>query len=189
MVGASDEPWRPSFGVAAYLKRAGYRVLPVNPTIAGRTLHGETVRAALTDLAEPVDIVNVFRRPAFVPEVVEAAIAIGAPVVWMQLGVRHDGAKARAEAAGLAVVDRSLHQRRAPPALSGSRLTPRSCHRAAELPIWPASTFGRTTGPLRLPGARSDQLPKYRRTGRAPSGRPAQRAHRDVRGMPWKPAP
>jgi uncharacterized protein len=104
VVGASEEPWRPSFGVAAYLKRAGYRVLPVNPTIAGRTLHGEAVRAALTDLAEPVDIVNVFRRPACVPEVVEAAIAIGAPVIWMQLGARHDGAESRAAAAGLSVV-------------------------------------------------------------------------------------
>ena len=62
VVGASEETWRPSFGVAAYLKRAGYRVLPVNPTIAGVTLHGEQVRAALTDLAEPVDIVKVFRR-------------------------------------------------------------------------------------------------------------------------------
>ena len=104
VVGASEETWRPSFGVVAYLKRAGYRVLPVNPTIAGVTLHGEQVRAALTDLAEPVDIVNVFRRPAFVPEVEEAAIAIRAPVVWMQPGVRHDGAKGRAEAAGLSVV-------------------------------------------------------------------------------------
>ena len=104
VVGASEEPWRPSFGVAAYLKRAGYRVLPVNPTIAGRTLHGEPVRPTLTGLAEPVDIVNVFRRPACVPEVVEAAIAIGAPVIWMQLGARHDGAKSRAEAAGLSVV-------------------------------------------------------------------------------------
>jgi uncharacterized protein len=104
VVGAREEPWRPSFGVAAYLKRAGYRVLPVNPAIAGRTLHGEPVRPALTDLAEPVDIVNVFRRPAFVPEVEEAAIAIRAPVVWMQPGVRHDGGKGRAEAAGLSVV-------------------------------------------------------------------------------------
>ena len=103
VVGASEGPWRPSFRVAAYLKRAGYRVLPVNPTIAGRTLHGEPVRPALTDLAEPVDSVNVFRRPACVPEVVEAAIAIGAPVIWMQLGARHDGAKSRAEAAGLSV--------------------------------------------------------------------------------------
>lgn len=85
---------------------------------AGVTLHGEQVRAALTDLAEPVDIVNVFRRLAFVPEVEEAAIAIRAPVVWMQPGVRHDGAKGRAESAGLSVVaDRCIsveHRRRLP---------------------------------------------------------------------------
>jgi len=104
VVGASDDPWRPSFGIVDYLRRARYRVLPVNPTLAGRILHGEAVRAALTDIAEPVDLVNVFRRSVFVPEVVEAAVAIGAPVLWLQLGIRHPAAEARAAAAGITVV-------------------------------------------------------------------------------------
>lgn len=104
VVGASPEPWRASYGVSAYLKRAGYRIIPVNPTALGERVHGEAVVAALADIREPIDLVNVFRRPQFLPGVVEEAIAAGATAVWMQLGIRHEGAKDRAEAAGLAVV-------------------------------------------------------------------------------------
>ena len=104
VVGASPEPWRASYGVSAYLKRAGYRIIPVNPTAVGERVHGEAVIAALADIQEPIDLVNVFRRPQFLPGVVEEAIAAGAPAVWMQLGIRHEDAKDRAEAAGVAVV-------------------------------------------------------------------------------------
>ena len=104
VVGASPEPWRASYGVSAYLKRAGFRIIPVNPTALGERVHGEAVVAALADIRQHVDLVNVFRRPQFLPGVVEEAIAAGAPAVWMQLGIRHEGAKDRAEAAGLAVV-------------------------------------------------------------------------------------
>ena len=104
VVGASPEAWRASYGVSAYLKRAGYRIIPVNPTAVGECVHGEALVAALADIREPIDLVNVFRRPQFLPGVVEEAIAVGAPVVWMQLGIRHEGAKDRAEAAGVAVV-------------------------------------------------------------------------------------
>jgi uncharacterized protein len=104
VVGASPEPWRASYGVSAYLKRAGYRIIPVNPTALGERVHGEAVVAALADIRDPVDLVNVFRRPQFLPGVVEEAIAVGAPALWMQLGIRHEGAKDRAEAAGVAVV-------------------------------------------------------------------------------------
>jgi predicted CoA-binding protein len=104
IVGASPEPWRASYGVSAYLKRVGYRIIPVNPTAAGERVHGEAVVAALADIREPIDLVNVFRRPHFLPGVAEEAVAAGAPALWMQLGIRHEGAKDRAEAAGLAVV-------------------------------------------------------------------------------------
>ena len=104
VVGASNEPWRPSFGIMRYLQRAGYRIVPVNPFLAGQAVHGEAVRASLREVGEPVDLVNVFRRPDAVGEVVEDAIAVSAPALWMQLGVRNDAACARAEAAGMAVV-------------------------------------------------------------------------------------
>jgi uncharacterized protein len=104
VVGASNEPWRPSFGIMRYLQRAGYRIVPVNPFLSGQAVHGEPVRASLREVAEPIDLVNVFRRPEFVGEVVEDAIAVAAPALWMQLGIRNDAACARAEAAGMAVV-------------------------------------------------------------------------------------
>ncbi len=104
MVGASPEPWRPSYGVMRYLQRHGYRVIPVNPHALGQTLHGEPFYASLQDVPERIDLVDVFRRPDAVGEAVDQAIAVGAPVVWMQLGVRNDAACARAEAAGLSVV-------------------------------------------------------------------------------------
>jgi len=104
VIGASPEPWRPSFGVMGYLKRAGYRIIPVNPTALGASVHGEAIVGSLRDLAERVDLVDIFRRPDGVPEAVEDAIAASAPALWMQLGIRHDAACARAEAAGLHVV-------------------------------------------------------------------------------------
>jgi predicted CoA-binding protein len=104
IVGASTDPWRPSFGIAGYLKRAGYRVIPVNPHELGRDLGGEPFRASLRDIEEPVDLVDVFRRPDAVPAVVEDAIAIGAPAIWMQPGARSEPAATRARAAGIDVV-------------------------------------------------------------------------------------
>jgi predicted CoA-binding protein len=104
VVGASPEPWRPSFGVMRYLQRAGYRVIPVNPTALGQSVHGEPIVGSLAEISEPIDLVDIFRRPEAVPEAVDDAIAAGAPAVWMQLGIRHDAACARAEAAGLDVV-------------------------------------------------------------------------------------
>ena len=104
IVGASTDPWRPSFGIMRYLQRSGYRTIPVNPFSRGKILHGERVHGSLRELEARVDLVNVFRRPEFVGEVVDDAMAIGAPALWMQLGVRDDAACARAEAAGMKVV-------------------------------------------------------------------------------------
>lgn len=109
MVGASKNWNRPSYFVMKYLQEKGYRVIPVNPGVAGQDLLGETVYATLKDIPEPIDMVDVFRSSDAVPGIVEDAIAIGAKVVWCQLGVRNDEAAARAEAAGLEVVmDRCL---------------------------------------------------------------------------------
>lgn len=104
VVGASADPWRPSFGVMAYLKKAGYRLIPVNPRAIGQTVHGEAFRPSLADIREPVDLVDVFRRPDAVAPVVDEAIAAGIPALWLQLGVRNDEAARRAESAGLTVV-------------------------------------------------------------------------------------
>ena len=104
VIGASNEPWRPSFGIMRYLQRAGYRIAPVNPFLVGQSVHGEAFRSSLREVAELVDLVNVFRRPDAIGEVVEDAIAARAPVLWLQLGIRNDAACARAEAAGIAVV-------------------------------------------------------------------------------------
>ena len=104
LVGWSPNPDRPSHSVAAFLSRQGYRVIPVNPGQAGKVALGEVVQASLAAIEGPVDMVDIFRRSEEAGAVVDAAIAIGAKAVWMQLGVRDDSAAARARAAGLRVV-------------------------------------------------------------------------------------
>ncbi len=100
MIGASDRPDRPSYGVMAFLQRQGYRVIPVNPQITGEHVHGEFVFRELSQIGEPIDMVDIFRRPMAAGEAVDEAIAAGARAVWMQLGVINAEAAARAEAAG-----------------------------------------------------------------------------------------
>jgi uncharacterized protein len=102
VVGLSSSPMRPSNGVSEYMKRAGYRIVPVNPNET--EVLGERCYARLEDIPEKIDIVDVFRRSEFVPEIVESAIAIGAKTVWMQEGVIHEAAAERARSAGLNVV-------------------------------------------------------------------------------------
>lgn len=102
VVGLSPNPLRPSHGVAAYLQRAGYRIIPVNPTCA--EVLGERCFASLRDIPEKVDIVDCFRRSEEILPLARDAIAIGAKALWMQLGVQHDEAAALARAAGLTVV-------------------------------------------------------------------------------------
>jgi len=102
VVGLSDRPDRDSYHVADYLKRHGYRIIPINPNV--QAVLGETSFARLADVHESVDIVDIFRRPEAVPEIVEEAIALGAKAIWMQEGVVHNEAADRARAAGLRVV-------------------------------------------------------------------------------------
>ncbi|KPL85478.1 CoA-binding protein [Herpetosiphon geysericola] len=103
VVGLSNKPDRASYGVAEYMQRAGYRIIPVNPVLTEPVL-GEQPVASLRDINEPIDIVDIFRRAEDVPPVVEEAIAVGAKAVWMQLGIVNQEAAAAAEAAGLEVV-------------------------------------------------------------------------------------
>ena len=102
VVGLSGKPWRPSYGVAEYLQKAGYRIIPVNPNES--VVLGQKAYPSLEAIPERVDIVNVFRRPEFVPEIVEAAIRIGARVIWLQEGIRHEEAAEKARRAGLEVI-------------------------------------------------------------------------------------
>jgi predicted CoA-binding protein len=102
VVGLSSRRHRPSYGVAEYLRSAGYRIIPVNPKEA--EVLGEKSYARLEDVPEHVDIVDIFRRSQFVPEIVESAIRIGARGVWMQEGVIHPEAAERARSAGLFVI-------------------------------------------------------------------------------------
>jgi uncharacterized protein len=102
VVGLSNRRFRPSYGVADYLKSASYRIIPVNPN--QQEVLGEKAYARLEDVPVPVDIVDIFRRPEFVPEIVESAIRIGARAVWMQEGVIHSEAAERARRAGLFVI-------------------------------------------------------------------------------------
>jgi hypothetical protein len=102
VVGLSSRRSRPSYGVSEYMKSVGYRIIPVNPMET--EVLGEKAFAALDDVKEPVDIVDIFRRPEFVPDIVDASIRIGAKCVWMQEGVVHEDAASKARAAGLDVV-------------------------------------------------------------------------------------
>jgi len=104
LVGATDKWNRPAYFVMKYLQGKGYRVIPINPALEGKELLGETVRADLKSVPVPIDLVQVFRRSEFAGAVADAAIAVGAKTLWMQLGVRDDAAAARATAAGLDVV-------------------------------------------------------------------------------------
>ena len=102
VVGLSGKCFRPSYGVAEYMQRAGYRIIPVNPQ--EREVLGEKSYPDLDSVPETIDIVDIFRRSEFVPEIVEAAIRKGAKTIWMQEGVIHEGAARRAMDAGLTVV-------------------------------------------------------------------------------------
>jgi uncharacterized protein len=104
MVGASPTPSRPSYFAMKYLKEKGFRVIPVNPGQEGKTILGEKVYGTLADIKERVDIVDIFRSSEAALAITREAIAIGARVVWMQLGVRNDEAARLAESAGLQVV-------------------------------------------------------------------------------------
>ena len=114
VVGLSDSPLRPSHGVSAYMQTQGYRIIPVNPTIHGAL--GEKAVPTLAAVKEKVDIVDIFRRSEFVPEVVDEAIQLGVPAIWMQEGVIHEQAAEKARKAGILVVmDRCIlkeHRRR-----------------------------------------------------------------------------
>lgn len=106
VVGVSTNSVRPSYYVARYLGLKGYKVIPVNPVHAGKTLFGETIRASLSDIDEPVDMVDIFRRSEAVPEIVDEAMA-NLPdlrTIWMQIGVEHPKAAALAEAKGIDVI-------------------------------------------------------------------------------------
>ena len=102
VVGLSGKRYRPSHGVSEYMKQAGYRIIPVNPRES--EVLGERAYPDLDSVPGGIDIVDIFRRSEFVPEIVEAAIRKGAKVIWMQEGVVHEEAARRAEAAGLTVV-------------------------------------------------------------------------------------
>jgi predicted CoA-binding protein len=109
VVGLSRKPERPSYGVAAYLQRSGYTIVPINP--AGGVTLGEPVHPDLRSAAAagPIDIVNIFRRSEHIPTLLEQLLEIRAPLVWMQQGIRHDEVARRLESAGILVVmDRCL---------------------------------------------------------------------------------
>ena len=114
VVGLSDNPLRPSYGVSAYMQTQGYRIIPVNPVIKGSL--GEKAVPSLSDIKEKIDIVDVFRKSEHVPEVVDEAIRLGVPAIWMQEDVIHEGSAEKARNAGIFVVmDKCIlkeHQRR-----------------------------------------------------------------------------
>ncbi len=104
LVGASDKPHRPSHEVMEYLQKQGYRMIPVNPKLAGQTLLGETVYGSLEDIPEKPDMAELFLAPERTDPVIDSAIALSIPVLWMQIGVINEDGARRAEQAGLQVV-------------------------------------------------------------------------------------
>jgi predicted CoA-binding protein len=106
LVGASNNPERPSNYVGAFLQGKGYKVIPVNPGLSGQEVNGEKVYASLADIPEPVDMIDIFRAADAVPGIVEEALALDPrpTVIWMQMGIIHEEAAAKARAAGLTVV-------------------------------------------------------------------------------------
>lgn len=114
VVGLSDSPLRPSYGVSAYMQGHGYRIIPVNPSIKGSL--GEKAVASLAEVGEKIDMVDVFRRSEFVPDLVDEAIRLKVPAIWLQEGVIHEEAAEKARKAGIFVVmDRCIlkeHRRR-----------------------------------------------------------------------------
>lgn len=102
VVGLSDDPTRPSYGVSEYIQRQGYRIIPVHPT--AKEVLGEKVYPSLRDIPEKIDIVDVFRRPDAVPAIVDEVIELKLPALWLQEGVVHEEAAEKARNAGVAVV-------------------------------------------------------------------------------------
>jgi len=102
VVGLSSHTWRPSHSVSKYMQTMGYRIIPVNPRET--EVLGEKAYATLDEVPEPFEIVDIFRRVEYIPDIVEAAIRRNARVIWMQQGLIHDAAAARARSAGLEVV-------------------------------------------------------------------------------------
>ena len=107
VVGLSAEAYKPSYGVSAYMQRAGYDIIPINPRYAGQEILGKHVYASLTEAkeaGEPIEIVDVFRQARYVPQVAAEAIKVGAKALWVQLGIRSDEAAQKAHEVGLPYV-------------------------------------------------------------------------------------
>ena len=102
VIGLSSDPMRPSFGVSQYMQRKGYRIIPVNPN--EKNVLGERAYASLSEVGEKVDLVDIFRRPEFVPEIVDEVIRLKIPALWLQEGVVHQDAAQKARDAGIIVV-------------------------------------------------------------------------------------
>src|SRR5438270_3851468 len=102
VVGLSDSPLRPSYGVSAYMQSNGYKIIPVNPSIKGAL--GEKAVPSISEVNERIDILDVFRRPEFVPDIVDEAIRLKLPAIWLQEGVIHEEAAAKARKAGIQVI-------------------------------------------------------------------------------------
>ena len=107
VVGLSAETYKPSYGVSAYMQRAGYDIIPINPRYVGQEILGKRVYASLAEAkeaGEPIEIVDVFRQAHYVPQVADEAIQVGAKALWVQLGIRNDEAAQKAHEAGLPYV-------------------------------------------------------------------------------------